>query len=457
MILYRYILKNHLWPFVFAVFTLTGIFLLQFLMKFADRLVGKGLGFWIVSKLIVYNLAWIFVLVIPMSVLISALMAFGNMSQQNEITIMKATGTSLYKMILLPLAASIVIAFLLFLFNNYVLPDANHKAKILMEDISRKKPTLSLEPGVFSMEVNNYAILVKGIEKNSNKLLGVKIYDYSSPTKLNIVTAREGKIFFSKDQSKLIMDLKSGEIHEADTYKKDDYKKVIFTNHRITMDASQFTFQQSGMNGPRGDRELSTEDMNLIVDSLTVLLNDYKKQLADETNKFFFIDSEFVKSAIRFNKLQNKNLVYERALENIRVAQNVVFANSRRVEVSQNRINEYLVEIHKKYALPAACIVFLLIGAPLGVMVRKGGFGTAGSISLFFFILYWAFLIGGEKLGNRGLISPFWGMWAANVVIGISGILLTIKTVKETLSLDFSSLKKIIPKQLLIEQENEDS
>ena len=117
-------------------------------MKFADRLVGKGLGLFVILKLIAFNLAWMVVLVVPMSTLVATLMAFGNLSQNNEITIVKSSGTSLYRMMLAPLLASVAIGYLLLIFNNDVLPDANHQAKILMQDISRQKPTLSLEPGV---------------------------------------------------------------------------------------------------------------------------------------------------------------------------------------------------------------------------------------------------------------------------------------------------------------------
>ena len=150
MILYKYILRNHFAPFVFSLFTLFCIFILQFMMKFADRLVGKGLDTWIIVKLIVFNLSWMVVLVVPMATLVATLMAFGNLSQNNEITILKSSGISLYRMMVAPIIASIIVCYLLFLFDNDVLPDANHKAKILMQDIFQQKPTLSLESGVFS-------------------------------------------------------------------------------------------------------------------------------------------------------------------------------------------------------------------------------------------------------------------------------------------------------------------
>jgi lipopolysaccharide export system permease protein len=137
-----------------------------------------------------------------------------------------------------------------------------------------------------------------------------------------------------------------------------------------------------------------------------------------------------------------------RVLDKIKSAKNVVLSNYRRVEWSDREIEKYEVEIYKKYALPVACIVFVLIGAPLGIMVRRGGFGAAASISLSFFLLYWAFLIGGEKLAERDVFSPFIGMWAANILLFIMGTLLTIKTNKETVTIQFTLLKKLIPKKL---------
>ena len=455
MILDRYILKNHLIPFIFSIVTLTGIFVLQFMMKFADRLVGKGLSVWVIIQLVMYNLAWMVVLVIPMATLVATLMAFGNMSQNNEITILKSSGVSLYRMMAAPLLASIVVGYLLLLFNNNVLPDANHKAKVLMQDISRQKPTLSLVPGIFSQEVTNYAILARGINKETNELTDVTIYDYTNPTKINVITAEKGKIFFSPDQSKLIMDLWDGEIHESDPLQPNVYRKLIFKKHRIAMDADQFSFHQSAPGQPRGDRELSTDAMLTIIDSLQIIKANYTNSLSKETNKYFFNDSTF-----NFNysgDAKNKSsLIYIRTIQRLKSIRNLINSQAQRVNFMQDQINSYWVEVYKKYAIPFACIVFILIGAPLGIMVKKGGFGVAAGISLFFFLLYWACLIGGEKLGNRNMLSPFLGMWAANIIIGIAGLILTIKTVQETVTLNFSFIKKIIPKQWQTEEETVD-
>jgi lipopolysaccharide export system permease protein len=449
MILYKYILRNHFAPFLFSLFTLICIFILQFMMKFADRLVGKGLDTWIIVKLIVFNLSWMVVLVVPMATLVATLMAFGNLSQNNEITILKSSGVSLYRMMFAPIAAGIVVCYLLFLFDNDVLPDANHKAKILMQDISQQKPTLSLEPGVFSQEVSNYAILVRGINQKTNNLTGVTIYDYTNPSTINVVTAKKGKIFFSNDRTKLIMDLDSGEIHESNVANTNLYRKLVFSKHRIAMNADQFSFQQSSPGGSRGERELSTQAMRRIVDSLSLLKNSQLNTYHKEVNKYLFADPTIaVVTSPSVIKPINTAMVYTRAIEKVKTARNIITSNQKRIEFTQGEINKYQVEIDKKYALPAACIIFILIGAPLGVMTKRGGFGMAASISLFFFVLYWAFLIGGEKLAERDFITPFMGMWSANIVLGVSGIILMYRTVKETVTLNFSWLGKIIPKQL---------
>ena len=452
MILIRYILRSHFAPLIFSAFTLTCILLLQFLMKFADRLVGKGLDTFIVLQLIAYNLAWMVVLVVPMACLVATLMAFGTMSQNNEITIIKSSGVSLWKMMIGPLAASAVLCYLLILFNNYVLPDANHKAKLLTFDISRTKPTLSLEPGLFSQEVSNYAILVRKIDKDSNLLEGVTIYDYTDPSKINVVTAKNGKIYFSKDQTKLIMELEHGEIHESELVRKNMYRKLIFSNHRITMNGDQFSFQQSTPGGPRGDRELSSGDMKYIIDSLEVIKKKQSSDLTKETGKYFLRDETSAESRPIYKNV-NKEFLYTKAIEDLSTARNVIISNLKRVEYTKGEINKYWVEIHKKYSIPAACIIFVLIGAPLGVMTRKGGFGMAASVSLFFFLIYWAFLIGGEKLADRNMLPPFLGMWSANFLLGAAGVLLTMKSVRETITLEFDWVKKVIPKAWRTQEE----
>ena len=457
MIIYKYILRNHFFPFLFSIFTLIAVFLLQFLMKFADKLVGKGLSLWVIFKLVTFNLAWMVVLVVPMSVLVATLMAFGSMTQNNEIAILKSSGVSLYKLMIAPLLGGITVALLLIHFNNSVYPDANHAARILLQDISKKKPTLSLVPGVFSQEVSRYSILVRDLNPNTNELKNITIYDNSDPLKLNVVTAKYGKIYFSKDQKKLIMDLNNGEIHESYINDRRIYRKLIFDKHKIAMDAEQFSFQQSSFGGVRGDREISAQDMLVIVDSLNLIKENYDEELTTKQNLYFGSDTlkTFYQSE---EQRKTKNYIFIRTGEKINSAQNAINTTINRIDTITKSMNRYWVEIHKKYSIPIACIIFVLIGAPLGTMTRRGGFGVAAGVSLIFFLIYWAFLIGGEKLADRGMLSPFWGMWGANVFMGFVGVYLLIKSAKESITIDFSFFQKFIPKRFRIGlQEDENS
>lgn len=458
MILSLYILRNHVAPFFFSTATLMFIFLFQFLMKFADRLVGKGLDTWIVIQLIVFNLAWMVVLVVPMAVLVATLMAFGSMAQNNEITIMKSCGVSLYKMVAAPFLLSILVGLFLVFFNNDVLPDANHRAKILGQDISQKKPTLSLVPGVFSQEVSNYAILIREIDQTTNNLTGITIYDYNNPQKINVVTAHKGKIYFASDKSKLIMDLESGEIHETNVAETSLYRKILFEKHRIAMPAEQFSFKQSTPGGQRSDRELSAPDMMIIVDSLEKGRDEMDSIFQKDFLRIFVGDTLSKSFAPLYGK-KGTEMKYNEAIERVRDIKNNLLSASMRIDYYQKEADMYLVEVHKKYSIPFACLVFIFLGAPLGVMIRKGGFGMSASVSLFFFLIYWASLIGGEKLADRGFISPFLGMWAANIIMGSLGTFLTYKVAKETVHIDFSYWKKFIPKNFrhIVETDDENT
>lgn len=444
-------------PFLFAVFTLMSVFLLQFFMKFADKLIGKGLSTIIIVKLVTYNLAWMLVLVIPMAVLISTLMAFGSLSQNNEVAVFKASGVSLYKMMVPPILGSIIVAFLLIMFQNHIYPDANHAARVLMYDITRKKPTLSLVPGVFSQEIPGKSILARSINQTTNELSDLTIYDKSDPKSVNIVTAKRGKLYFSMNLSKLVLDLFDGEIHTSDNFDHKTYRKIIFSRHKIVMDADEFSFNQSSSGSMRrGDRELGAAAMLALVDSLNIIKTRYQTELDEKIDNNFIPNLEASKiKTERFQK--SKKYIYLRVGDKIKAAKGSIRSSTRRLLYNKEKINNYWVEIHKKYSIPFACILFILVGAPLGTMTRKGGFGVAAGISLVFFLMYWAFLIGGEKLSDRGMLSPFWGTWSANVALLLIGGYLTYKSAKERVTINFSFFQKLIPKKLRGEKEDDEN
>jgi lipopolysaccharide export system permease protein len=422
------------------------IFLLQFIMRYISSLAGKGLSGWVIIELISLNLAWMVVLAVPMSVLVATLMAYGNLSSSNEINAMKASGMSAYRMIAPSLVLSVIAALLLIYFNNEILPDANHRAKSLIIDIRHKKPTFTLQSGMFSNDIPGYSILVQKTFENSNELRGVKIYDYNHPESDVLITANKGIVFFTKDYRNLVMDLNNGEIHELDTKDFQHYRILQFTHHRIVMPVEGFAFERSGEGTfERGDRELSAAEMQARVDSLKKLITQLRLSIAEKMNKHF---SELLDGKTQLHQLplSFRNNIPGFRDEQIRFTAAMVENDIAQIGYYEEEADQFLVEIHKKYSIPVACIVFVLVGAPLGMLVRRGSFGISATLSLGFFLLYWSFLVGGEKFADRNIVSPFWGMWSANILLAVVGLFMILRISKSSATLRFSFLQNLFRK-----------
>jgi lipopolysaccharide export system permease protein len=431
LLIYRYILKAHFAPFILSFFIVIFVFTFQFVYKYIDNLVGKGLSWWIITQLITLNLAWMVTLAGPMAVLIAALMAFGSLSSSNETTIMQSVGIAPFRLVIPVLIVSGILCYALIIFNNNILPEANHRTRVLMTDIQRTRPVFVIEPGRFTDDISGYNLLVRKTFENSNKLVGIFIIDNSNPIYSNTLTADSGEINFSKDYSKIILELYNGEIHQID--KKNfgaSYRKINFNKHIVTIAAQGFGFSKSDESTfMRGDRELSADSMRNIIENIkSGYFNDYQNsilqviRLANDFCSVKFNVSELDSLSNAENKLKISS-----AVNRYKGLKQKYLTQTAQQNSNQKQIDMYLVEIYKKYSIPFACIVFVLIGAPLGMITRKGGFGVAAGLSLGFFLLYWACLIGGEKLADRELLSPFLSMWAANFILGFFGLFLIFK------------------------------
>jgi lipopolysaccharide export system permease protein len=412
-------------------------------MKYLDQLTGKGLSAAIITELITLNLAWMLVLAVPMAVLVATLMAFGGLSSTNQITAMRASGVSLYSMIAPVVVASVVVCFLLIGFNNDILPDANLRTKVLWTDISRKKPTLTLVPGMFVQLLQGHSILVRKTFEHSNDLEGVTIIDHSKPMLTATITAHKGTISFSQDYQKLIMDLYDGEIHQVNTRFKNQYRIIRFQKHRMVMDAEGFNFQRTReSDASRGDREMNVQMMLKQVNSIRALQSAAEVRIQKRTGKrseeILDVKKPIEQSEIR--TLPLKGIQGDPALIQS-VRSDLVMIND-----YEREARKYLVEIHKKFSIPFACIIFVFIGAPLGIMARRGTFGVGASLSIGFFFLYWACLIAGEKYCDRLYIQPWFGMWMANIILGILGIYLTYRIARENPTINWSVFIKLLPK-----------
>jgi lipopolysaccharide export system permease protein len=386
-------------------------------------------------------------LAVPMAMLVATLMAFGSFASYNEITIMKSCGISLTKLMTPVLLIALILSYLMIRFNNDVLPEANHQARVLLQDISMTKPTFILEPGKFSDDIGGARILVRKTFENSNKLEGIYIYDNANPFQKNMITADSGDIGFTDDLKNIVMNLHRGEIHQYSINDpQNKYRRITFQKHRIILSAAGFGLQHSSDNAfMRGDRELSAHDLNAKVDSINSMRETSRKAIIDNTiynikKLFSYKLKDTVYKMVREpDSLSRLNPVVSKfnnaEIDSIYNLSKIFcnFGNQLKSQTElirqiEKQVDVYDVEVYKKYSIPFACFIFALIGAPLGYRVKRGGFGVAAGLSLLFFLLYWIALIGGEKLADRAIISPFIAMWGVNFVMGGFGLYLMFKS-----------------------------
>jgi lipopolysaccharide export system permease protein len=423
-----YIIRLHIGPFLFGTSCVVFIFLLQFIFKFLNELVGKGLGYDVILKFIVFNLAWMLVLAVPMGMLVATLMAYGKLSGNNELTIMKSSGASAIRAMVPSIIGGALVFLGLYLFNDRVLPESNHRAFVLQNDITQLQPSFAVEPGRFTT-LQGYSILARRADREKNLLMDVTIYHQdASGDGLTVINAKEAQLMFNRDFTRLQMSLTHGEVQQIVRSDPRAFRKFNFGDYKVTLPTSGYQFAQSDPSAiSRSDRTLNIDSMRSIADTAMVSSERSARRI----------------DTLLLNAIWNPGIAPgppsadERAAANAAIAQIAMLRGSLELESSTRsselkRANQYLVEIHKKFSIPAACLVFVFVGAPLGIVVRRGNFGVSAAIALGFFVIYWACLILGEKLADRLLLSPFVAMWMANFVIGAIGLYLTILVSRET-------------------------
>jgi lipopolysaccharide export system permease protein len=430
-ILTRYVLQEHAAPFFFGIAAIAFVFLLNTIFRDLGRILGKGLPFLVIIKFFGLNFAWILALAIPMAVLIATLMAFGRLSSDREIDAIKACAIPIQRLIFPVFGAAVILVLFMIYFNDHILPDFNHKLRQMYYDISRTRPMMSLDPNVFNKDIPNYTILVQEIDQGKNSLKGVFINDTSDPQFNKTIIAERGNVEFFKVQEKIIFTLFNGEIHEVESRNLEQYRRIRFKKQAIVISVPEM-FLESSNDQNRGDREKSVRMLMNDVHQDQGILSERESNLR-RIVKWDVIDlfpSEFVS----YLTVQNTNRIYSNNQKAGPRVQRMLDQNegiSTEIDLTRGSINALLVEVHKKYAIPFACLVFILIGAPLGILVRQSGLATAGWLSIVFFLIYWAFLIGGEQLADRRIIGPVLAMWAADLIVGFLGVILFVRTLKE--------------------------
>lgn len=429
-VLSRYILKEHIGPFLFAFFVVTFVLILDFVPKVIDMAIGKDLDVLTILWVFVLNLAWMLALSVPMATLVASLTAFGRLQSDFEILAIKASGIHLITLIRPVLIASVFLAAFMVWFNNEVLPDANHEARVLMSDIRIMRPTLSIKSNIFLNDIPGYVILIKHINHKTSRISDITIFDQKDKQNPRTILAQRGKLEYLEGGAVLSFILEDGEIHEPVENDPEKWRWVKFEKQTFNIRDISRSLKRTE-SSYRGDREQSSEDMLTEVRKWREKIDETdrltNRKIDDESRRLLFgltrnepVDTNaFMKKAVV--------LAYQHAMKVSKDLEQSIKGTRHTKEL----VDKYLLEVHKKYSLPAACIVFVLIGAPLGILARRGGMAVSIGISIGLFLVYWAFLIGGEELSDRGMASPAVAMWAANVLLGAVGLLLLFRVMTE--------------------------
>lgn len=425
-ILSRYILREHLGPFLFAFFVVIFVLILDFIPQMLDLIIGKNIAVWTVMKLLVLNLAWMLALAVPMAVLVCTLMAFGRLTGDKEILAIKSLGINPVRLMLPVIAVASLIGAGLIWFNNNVLPDANHAAANLRSDIGRLRPTFQLRPGVFVNDIPGYVILVDHVDYVRSQIRGVVIYDRTNPSVNRTITADSGVVEFSSPGGSVKFHLMDGQLHEQDLGKQGSYRLSEFRSQTFRVENLDTELKETKQEY-RGDREMSAEMLLDRIHGFEKEFADYRRSILQDSDSLFNMvlsqPQKITEQQGRTGEQWTRMVVGQTYTDFVSISRLMKTRRSQ-LYASIKSISKYRVEVYKKYALPAACLAFVLIGAPLGVVSRKGGMAMSVGISIGLFTVYWAFLIGGEQLADRLIVAPWIAMWGANILMVAVGILL---------------------------------
>lgn len=469
--LHTFVLKSYIGPFVLTFFIALFLLLMQFLWKYIDDLVGKGLEVSVIAELMFYAVVTLVPMALPLAILLSSIMTFGNMGEHNELMALKSSGISLIR-IMAPLISFILFVCIgAFFFSNIVMPYTNLKMGALLYDVRHQKPEVSIKEGMFSDAIEGYSIKVASKNKKTSMLYNLMIYDHTEKKGNRIVTvADSATLKTTTDDKYLILTMYHGhsysEIYEKKKRKKEKkhpHRYDSFDEQRILIDMSGLGFERTNESLFKSHYQmLNLGQLQTTVDSLSqkqenregsfkkqLLNNNYIKRIVKKhkDSVWFSIDS-IPENTLSIDSLFNtyvkssKGRVYDQAINNARNTKS--FISSTAIDYSNKKqwIKKHEIEWHRKFTLSFACLILFFIGAPLGAIIRKGGLGMPVVISVLFFIIYYVISISGEKSAKIGAWPSWLGMWLSSITLFPLGLFLTYKAVNDSVILNFDTYLK---------------
>ncbi len=437
----RYILKSHLGPFAFGFFVTTGVLFTQVLKRFLDDFLAKGISPLTIAEVLVLSLGHTLALSVPMAVLVATLMAFGQMAQDHEITALKASGVSLYRIMAPVLASAAFLCGIMILFNNYVLPESNHRLAGLLIDIGQKRPTVNIEPGIYVDDFENYRLYIGDKNEDSDEIRHVRVQRERPDSSPDILVAPRGRLYFINHGQSLVIELYDGEWHQLPDEASLDYRVTRFDSQTVMIHDVAAQLQRTNRTS-RGDREMTLAMIHGAIADKRQRIARLRLRVDEQCRKPLQAKMDLLDPAQRVAALAARRVVKPGRLTAGSEARlrDTARMESTSIDGYERQIRQLQVEAHKKYAIPAACLVFVLVGAPLALRSGRSGMTMAIAFSIACFLVYYLFLTGGEKLADRRLLPPFLAMWAANLTFGFLGALLTWRSVSDNSTINYRRL-----------------
>ena len=470
-------IKSFLGPFVFTFFISLFILLLQFLWKYIDDMVGKGLELFVIAKLMFFASSTFVSYALPLAILLSSLMTFGNLGEHYELVAAKAAGISLRKLMKPLIVLAVMLSVSAFLFSNYVLPVANLKFRSLLYDIQQQKLAFNINEGIYYDGMEGFVIRVGRKGKDNQSIYDVQIYDHSARMGNTIVTTAEsGLMELTPNQKGIVFTLNNGyrytDVTDQASYRRTrPFEIMRFKKQTRTFDLSEYKLNRTNEDLFKSHYlMLNIEQLNLSIDSLSKQrikrLNVYQERfikrnaylaqldtLAETKNDTLVlspVDSMemAIYDTLKYPLLDNfstdsKHLIIDNALKNARSSkENIIFFKDEQ-KMRKHVITKHKIVWHQKFTLSVACLIFFFIGAPLGAIIRKGGLGLPVVISVLFFVLYYIVSMTSENAARTGKLDADFAIWISTIVILPLGLFLTYKATTDAPLLDAESWKKV--------------
>jgi lipopolysaccharide export system permease protein len=429
---------------------------MQFLWKYVDDMAGKGLEWYLILKLIFFMSFTFIPMSMPLGVLLSALITFGNLGERNELTAMKSAGVPLYRIMQPLFIFAVFLSGITFVIANNGVPVAALKARTLLMDIQSQKPALNIEEGIFYRGFENHIIRIGKKEKDNQTISDIIIYDHSRNTGYTTLTyAQKGKMVMSSDKRYLVFSLEDGAIYDENIRyegsihpSKLSILRGTFKKEQFRLDLSSFKLQHTSEDFYKDSYEmLNVSQLKKQIDTMKTTIYEELVRYGDNIVKNFnclslcYVDSLPKDSLYKAEKRDSteKKIIYTYALQAAREHTSLLEYNQLDYKSREKTLWRYEIEWHRKYAIAVACMLLFFIGAPLGSIIKKGGLGVPMFLSIVIFVIYWIISTMGERMVRIGVLEPQIRMWASTLILLPFSLFLIYKaSVEAKISVSFS-------------------